>query len=319
MARKFIDLFCGLGAFHHVLKEQGHECVFACDIDERVRHIYETNYGIKPMGDITAIDVNTIPSHDILCGGFPCQSFSIAGNKEAFENETKGQLFFKILQIIDCKNPEVLLLENVKNLVSINNGETFKTIIHELEKRKYNIQYKVLNSVFFGSPQCRERVYIVGVKENSNINFTFPIEDTTNIITIKDVLFEKENEEYLNCESRYSLNKIDSRNYRHKPKIVYALFNKVTQKGGRQGERVYDTNYPGPTICASSGGPGSKTGLYFINEKIRKLNVIECLRMFGYPDEFMFNVDEARMIHYLGNSIVVNVIRKITNNIQFRD
>jgi DNA (cytosine-5)-methyltransferase 1 len=146
---KYIDLFCGLGAFHTAFDFISnscikYNCVFACDIDDNVRKIYQANHKIKPAGDINNVDIAKMPDFDILCGGFPCQPFSIAGKKEGFDNKIKGNLFFNILKIIDIKNPNTVILENVKNLLTINNGDTFKTIKSELVKRGYFTSHKIL-------------------------------------------------------------------------------------------------------------------------------------------------------------------------------
>ena len=153
---KYIDLFCGLGAFHIVFTKQSnkkikYKCVFACDIDKDVRNIYHENHKLKPHGDINTIDINLIPDFHILCAGFPCQPFSIAGKKDGFSNEKKGNLFYKILDIIDIKKPKVLFLENVKNLHTIHGGETFEIIKRELQKRKYNVSYKIIDSKYYNS------------------------------------------------------------------------------------------------------------------------------------------------------------------------
>lgn len=305
---KYIDLFCGLGAFHHVMDKFNGECVFACDINDKVRKIYEMNYGIKPKGDINEIDINSIPNHEMLLGGFPCQSFSIAGNKAGFDDTTKGTLFFKVLEIIDIKRPPIVILENVKNLVTIDGGKTMKTIVLELEQRGYTVSYKVLNSVFYGSPQCRERVFIVALQDGTN--FTFPPKNRDNIVNVRDILCNKDTDIFLNLRDKYDMLEIVSKNIRNKPRKLYTIEYKATGKSG-QGYRVYDPNHPGITICSSSGGLGSKTGLYFIDDKIRKLNVTECLRMFGFPDDYKYDVEDTRMIGFLGNSIVTNVIDKI--------
>jgi DNA (cytosine-5)-methyltransferase 1 len=164
---KYIDLFCGLGAFHYAFnslqtKSEKYKCVFACDIDENVRKIYAENYGLTPEGDINNVNPEKIPDFDILCGGFPCQPFSIAGKKEGFEDKVKGNLFYAILKIIDAKNPSTVILENVKNLLTINGGETFNIIIAELEKRGYVVAHKIIDSKYYGSPQSRQRLFIVG-------------------------------------------------------------------------------------------------------------------------------------------------------------
>ena len=130
----------------------------------KIRKIYNENYGIIPEGDINNIDILNMPDFDILCGGFPCQPFSIAGKKEGFADDTKGNLFFSILKIIDVKSPSTIILENVKNLVTINNGETFKIIITELQKRGYFVNTKVVDSKYYNSPQSRQRLFIIGNK-----------------------------------------------------------------------------------------------------------------------------------------------------------
>lgn len=305
---KFIDLFCGLGSFHCVLKRYNTQCVFACDIDEGVRKIYNKNYHFMPHGDINDIDINNIPEHDLLCAGFPCQSFSIAGKKQGFDDIKKGKLFFKVLDIIDAKHPPMVILENVKNIMTIDNGNTFKRIVSELENREYKVSFKLMNSVYYGSPQCRERVFIVALLGNES--FEFPNDDRTNIKVVKDIL-DPEAALSNNILEKYKMEKIETKGVQHKPSMIYKLINKTTGKGGRQGERVYDVLHPGATICASSGGPGAKTGLYLINNKVRRLNAKECLKMFGFPDDYIFDVDDNKMIFYLGNSIVTNVIDAI--------
>jgi DNA (cytosine-5)-methyltransferase 1 len=311
---RFIDLFCGLGAFHHVLKQYNAECVFACDIDDKVREIYERNHGMKPEGDINLVDINNIPQHNLLCAGFPCQPFSIAGKQSGFQDKTKGTLFFKILEIIDAKLPEMIILENVKNLMTIDNGNTMKTIVDELEKRAYRVHSKVLNSVYFGSPQCRERLFIVALKDNTT--FSFPVDNIQNVTKVHDILIDAVNSVF-EFQGKYELKKVNSRTIAAKPKIIHTLINVKTGKGGRQGERIYDIQHPGPTICASSGGPGAKTGLYMVDNKIRRLTVVECLRMFGFPDDYHYHVDDNKMLFYLGNSIVTNVIDAIVKKLLF--
>lgn len=305
---KYIDLFCGLGAFHHVMDRFNGECVFACDINDKVRKIYEMNYGIKPAGDINSIDINSIPNHEILFSGFPCQTFSIAGNKAGFDDKTKGTLLFKVFEIIDIKLPPIVILENVKNILSIDSGKTIKRIVTELENRGYTVSYKVMNAVFYGSPQCRERVFIVALRDGRT--FTFPEEDKVNIRNVTDILHETETNTYIDVGVKYTIHDINSKNIRYKPRKLYSIECNATGATG-QGYRIYDPNHPGITICSSSGGLGSKTGLYYIDDKIRKLNVIECLRMFGFPDNYKYDVEASKMIGFLGNSIVTNVIEKI--------
>jgi len=315
---KYIDLFCGLGAFHTVFnsissESKKYECVFACDIDENVQKIYKENYGIRPSGDINQINIDEIPDFDILCGGFPCQPFSIAGKKEGFEDEQKGNLFFSILKIIDKKNPKTVILENVKNLLTINDGETFATIISELETRGYQVSHKVIDSKFYNCPQSRQRLFIVCDKTKKYI---FPVEPSTTITPVSTIIDATETN-FMNYEERYRLEKCKDSNPKNGCKMLYKIINKVTNKGGRQGERVYSIDTCGPTICASSGGPGAKTGLYYIDGKVRRLSPKETLKMFGFDETYKWDtiVRSEDMLFYLGNSIVVNVAKAVVSNL----
>ena len=303
MSRRYADLFCGLGAFHTAFNQRdGYECVFACDIDEKVRKIYEENYGIKPHGDINKINIEEMPDFDILCAGFPCQPFSIAGKKEGFEDAEKGNLFYRIMEIVDVKNPKTIILENVKNLHTIHNGETFKTIINELEKRDYKVSYKVLDSKDYGSPQSRQRIYIICDKDRA---YTFRL--VKKPITPVSTIIDRTVTDFFHYEDKYTLQPSSGR-------MKYILINKKTGKGGRQGERVYSIDDYGPTICASSGGPGSKTGLYDIDGKIRKLTIKEALQMSGFSPNYKYNAKD-NMLFYVGNSIVVNVLQELLNDL----
>lgn len=160
---KFIDLFCGIGGFHIAMKALGGECVFASDIDDKCRINYELNYGIKPFGDITKINEKDIPQHDVLCAGFPCQSFSKAGNRLGFLDKTKGTLFFDVLRIMkECK-PKYAILENVRNLLSHDNGNTWKIIHDSLIDIGYQVDDEpiIFSPHYIGIPQHRERVFIL--------------------------------------------------------------------------------------------------------------------------------------------------------------
>ena len=135
---KYIDLFCGIGGFHQALSDLGGECVYACDIDRNCREVYYENYGIMPDNDITKVDPKDIPDYDMLCAGFPCQAFSIAGKRLGFEDPTKGTLFFEIMRIAKSTKPKYMLLENVRNLVGHDHGNTWKTIYNSIVEAGYN-------------------------------------------------------------------------------------------------------------------------------------------------------------------------------------
>lgn len=196
---KFIDLFCGIGGFHLALDK--FVCVFACDIDPKSRFIYEQNFGIKPEGDICKIDISKIPRFDILCAGFPCQPFSKAGLKKGL-NDVRGNLFFNICDIIDLHKPRYVILENVKSLASNNGGETWKTVLKNIDKLGYYTYETplILNVLHFDTPQNRERVYILCKRKNLGNLLPFPDipKNPKKYLTknIESIVVECENIEY---------------------------------------------------------------------------------------------------------------------------
>lgn len=165
---KFIDLFCGIGGFHQAMADLGGECVYASDIDTDCRKTYERNYGIKPDGDITKVEAKDIPAHDVLCGGFPCQAFSKAGKRLGFEDPTKGTLFFDIMRIANYHHPKYMLLENVRNLASHDEGNTWRVIHDSIVKAGYNVidEPVIFSPHYIGVPQHRERVFIMCVRKD---------------------------------------------------------------------------------------------------------------------------------------------------------
>lgn len=299
---KYIDLFSGLGAFHTAFPPD-FECVFACDIDAGARRIYEANYGLNPAADIREVVAEDVPDHDILCAGFPCQPFSIAGNGEGFADAEKGNLFTDILRIIDAKGPRMCILENVKNLETHDKGRTYATIKEQLELRGYTVVSKVMNAAKYGSPQVRQRIFIVATQGDP---FEFPEEHTTQV-PVSSIL---ESETRMWNSTGYELVAKNGIPRPFHPHAVFDVINSKTCKGGRQGERVYSVDSPGITVCASSGGPGAKTGLYRIGDGVRRLTVKETLGMFGFPTTFHWaDTPSEKCLFYLGNSIVVNVVR----------
>ena len=165
---KFIDLFAGIGAFHIALDKLGHECVFASELSNDLRALYEENHGLKCHGDITKINIEDIPKHDILCAGFPCQTFSKAGNQKGMK-EARGKLFDEILKILGYHKPKFFILENVRNLVTHDSGLTWKYIAEKLQKLGYSFDKKILSPHHINVPQHRERIFIVGSLDSSDI------------------------------------------------------------------------------------------------------------------------------------------------------
>lgn len=312
---QFIDLFAGIGGFHYALKSFGAEAVFASEIDTKAAAVYAQNHGLKPHGDITQIDAMDIPKHDILCGGFPCQAFSISGKQKGFE-DTRGTLFFDIARIVHHHQPKILLLENVKNFVRHNDGKTLKTVISTLKNLNYHVFYQVLNTSNFGLPQNRERVYIVGFhKDFYNNNFEFP--KTKIVSALQDIL---EN----HPTNGKVIERSDMEIYKDLdlPKNLFGdleLPNRPIQIGkvnkGGQGERIYHPLGHAITLSAYGGGAGSKTGLYQINNQIRKLSPRECARLQGFPEDFILPQSVTEAHRQFGNSVSINVLQTIIEEI----
>lgn len=201
---KFIDLFCGIGGFHQAMRRIGGECVFACDIDEQCRKTYELNYGLKPHKDICKLDISQIPEFDVLCGGFPCQSFSNSGKKCGLEDK-RGQLFEYILQIADYRKPKFLFLENVKHIMKIDNGKAFEHILRRIRETGYQVDTIELSPHQLGVPQQRERVIFICVRSDiyrGNVSSQFQIPNTPIDV---DRIFEQDTEK----TNKYRISKED--------------------------------------------------------------------------------------------------------------
>ena len=189
----FIDLFAGLGGFHLALASLGHKCVFASELNEELRELYTKNHKTLIDGDINLVEVNSIPSHDILCAGFPCQPFSKAGSQLGLEDPVNGNLFYKIMEILNTHTPEYIFLENVANLRGHDQGNTWKVIHAELSKL-YDIKENILSPHHFGIPQHRSRIYIVGRLKTLGglVEFKFPEKEDKKDISILDIIVEED-------------------------------------------------------------------------------------------------------------------------------
>lgn len=306
---RFIDLFCGIGGFHLALSSFGAECVFASDINAEARKVYEQNFQIKPLGDIKAVDVLDIPFHDILCGGFPCQAFSVSGTKMGFEDSKSGSLFFEIIRIARHHKPQIILLENVANLEVHDNGNSLERMKNELKIIGYTTFAKVLNSLDYNVPQCRKRIYIVAFRENLGIcEFSFP-----DIVKAKkhlgDILQSTE------CVPEKYYVKRDFNLREGYSDLVATSQNPYVRIGeiglGRQGERIYSINGCATTLSASGGGLGGRTGIYLVDDRIRKLTPRECARLMGFRDSFIHAETDHQSYQQFGNSVVVDVLQRI--------
>ncbi len=294
---KTIDLFAGIGGIRLGFEKIGAECVFSSEWDKHAQNMYEANYGERPVGDINDVNPKDIPDHDFLLAGFPCQPFSIAGKQLGFA-DTRGTLFFNIEKILEEKKPYGFLLENVSRLVTHDKGRTFKIIIDKLESLGYTVYYKVLNTIDFGLPQLRKRIYIVGFKDK--IHFQFPKPDGTKL-TLEEIL-EPEKD-------------IPS-NYYVSEEIKKKRLSKV--KPNAPYPSIWHENIGGnisalPHSCALRAG-GSYNYLLVNGE--RRLTGREMLRLQGFPDSFKINVAYTQARKIAGNSVTVKVIELIAQQIQ---
>lgn len=303
----FIDLFAGLGGFRIALESMGAKCVYANEWDKSVQKVYAENFGDIPEGDITKVDESTIPAHDILCAGFPCQAFSISGKQRGFE-DSRGTLFFDVARIVKAKKPKVVFMENVKNFATHDNGHTLNVVKSTMEELGYTFYQKVLNAVDYGIPQKRERIYMVCFRNDLKSDLfqypkSFPLTRH-----VEDFLLEDESlvkNLYVNRPDTYFNGKKDNE-YSNKS-IRLGIVNK-----GGQGERIYSTKGIAITLSAYGGGVFSKTGGYFINGKTRKLHPRECARIMGYPDSYKICKSANQAYQQFGNSVVIDVLQWIT-------
>ena len=293
----FIDLFAGIGGIRLAFEEAGGKCVFSSEFDKDACNTYQANFGEYPFGDITKIDAENIPDFDILLGGFPCQAFSIIGKKEGFANETCGTLFFDIERILRVKKPKAFMLENVRNLTAHDNGRTFKIIRKHLEALGYNVYAKVLNALDYGVPQKRERIIIVGFKEN--ILFAYPDPVQNNLRKTLDSILEKDvaQKYFVSDKIRESrLARLKDKNY-PKPYISH--------------ENMAGSITPHPYSSALRAGASAN---YILINDERRPTEREMLRIQGFPDTYKIVSSYSVVKHQCGNSVAVPVIEAVANS-----
>lgn len=311
---KFIDLFAGIGGFRLALNSFGSKCVYTSEWDKYAKEVYKANFDETPDGDITKVIESDIPSHDIICAGFPCQAFSISGKQRGF-NDTRGTLFFDIMRIAKFHRPKIIFLENVKNFERHDDGNTMRVVKKTLNDLGYDIFYKVLSSSSFGVPQTRKRIFIVGFNTqefSGKLNFKFPIPFGNNLC-IKDIIEDdKFTSEYVIERNDYIIreNKDLKNNLLFDNQITNSIRIGEINKGG-QGDRIYSEFGAGITLSAYGGGLGAKTGLYYINDKVRKLTPRECARLQGFPESFKIHQNKNQAYKQFGNSVTVDLIQLI--------
>ncbi len=305
---RVVDLFAGIGGFHLAFESYGAKVVYASEWDEKAASVYYNNFKLKPKGDITKIAETSIPDHDVLCSGFPCQPFSISGCRKGFE-DSRGTLFFDVARIVKEKKPRLVFMENVRNFETHDNGRTLSVVKRTMEELGYSFFYKVLNAADYGVPQSRERIYMLAFRNDLNITkFTFP-EVIPLKRHVKDVLLPDE------ATSQYIINRNDVvmkdiKEIKSQKPVRLGTVNK-----GGQGERIYSTLGTAITLSAYGGGVGAKTGLYKVNGNMRKLAPRECARLTGFPDTYKIAENDNDAYKQFGNSVVVDVLQYIIEEI----
>jgi DNA (cytosine-5)-methyltransferase 1 len=295
---RFIDLFAGIGGIRIGLERTGAKCVFSSEWDRDAATAYEAYFGDRPAGDITKIKNSEIPDHDILAGGFPCQAFSIIGGMKGFR-DTRGTLFFEIERILRAKRPRAFLLENVRNLVSHDRGETFKVILEHLRKLGYHVHWRILNALNYNLPQKRERVIIVGFLQNHPFEWPCP------------QLLRKTLAEVLEPDQT-----VDKKHFASEP-VRLSVKARLSGKKLPPPPWICHENKAGnisplPYSCALRAGASYN---YLLVNGQRRLTPRENLRLQGFPEDFPVVVPDSAVRKQCGNSVPVAMIDAVARQI----
>lgn len=303
----FIDLFAGIGGMRIAFESAGGRCVYTNEWNKFSQKTYFDNFGDMPDGDITKVDANSIPDHDILVAGFPCQPFSIAGVSKknslgratGFEDKTQGTLFFDVCRIIKAKRPKAFMLENVKNLCSHDKGNTFRVIQESLDELDYDIFYKVLDGQNF-VPQHRERILIVGFDRKTFkglVDFKFDITPIEPKPVIRDILEKNPDPKYTLSDKLWAYLQ------------AYAAKHKAAGNGFGYG--IAPLNGVSRTLSARYYKDGSEVLIAQKNKNPRRLTPRECARLQGFPDTFKITVSDGQAYKQFGNSVVVPLMANV--------
>lgn len=295
--RRFIDLFCGVGGFRYAFEQASAafgiepECVLSSDIDQECQRAYAANFGESPDGDISDIAAASVPEHDILLAGFPCQPFSIIGERKGFE-DTRGTLFFEIARILEAKRPEAFVLENVKLLRGHDGGRTLARILETLKSLGYGVDFRILNALDFGLPQKRERIFIVGVHGADLSSFPWPTGGVP-MVPLRRIL------------ERSVPKRFEASSYIQKKRL--AAHEQTTEP------TIWHENKAGhisayPYSCALRAGASYN---YLLVNGVRRLTPREMFRLQGFPDSFKLVCNESQGRRQAGNSLPVPVARAV--------
>lgn len=298
---RFIDLFAGIGGIRLPFDELGYKCVFSSEWDKAACDTYEANFGERPAGDITKIDAGDIPSHDLLLAGFPCQAFSIIGNRRGFA-DTRGTMFFEIERILERHRPPYIFLENVKQLVTHDGGRTFAVILDRLFRLGYRVKWQVLNALDFGVPQKRERVIIVGFQRDEDYDmfqFDFePIPYNLSAVLEDDSVVDSK----LFASEAIKQKRIDR--VRAQGKVPF--YPSVWHENKAGDISIHDY------ACALRTGASYN---YQLVNGVRRPSSRELLRFQGFPDTFKIVVSHNEIRRQTGNSVAVPMIRAVAKKI----
>lgn len=324
---KFIDFCAGIGGFRLGLENLGWECVYSCELDEYCEKTYSLNFG-HGFNERDIFDVNpeTLPYFDVLCAGFPCQPFSIAGKQLGFE-DPRGEIFNQIIKIAKVTEPSVIFLENVSNLVNHNKGKTFQAIKKSLEDLNYKVHFKVLDSSLFGVPQRRPRVYILAVAEGIDSSDFTITEKRTDECSFR-AFIEKGDfsipitdkwQEYIDLYT--GVKELEQMSF-EVPKTRVAL-ERISKKANlsdcvlqirSSGIRAFSLDEPLPTFAVSNSGGGAMIPVY--TGERRHLNITEIKRIMGFPEQYKFNVARTHAIKQLANAVCPPVISSIGKDLE---
>lgn len=286
---KVADCFCGIGGFHVAAENLGTEVVWACDIDRHARYAYEQNFDLEPKGDIREVKPADVPKHDILCAGFPCQPFSIIGLRQGL-SDPRGILFFELLRLLRVKRPRGVILENVKQLSTIENGAVMERIVSELQGLGYRVDWRVLNALNYGLPQKRERTIIVGTQ--SELQFRWPRGGAT-MTPLADIL---ETNPDPSCFVTESIRK--KRQAMHTPEVTPSIWHE--NKAGNISSH--------PWSCALRAGASYN---YLLVNGERHPTMRELLRLQGFPDAWKIVCNQAQTKRQVGNAVPVPMVQAV--------
>ena len=288
----FADLFCGIGGFHVAASRAGLSCVFASDIDETARDVYESNLGTRPVGDITEIeDADTVPDHDVLFAGLPCQPFSIIGGRKGMA-DPRGTLFFDTARIIEAKHPQAVVIENVPQFASTQGGKALRCVVDTLEGLGYGVDHAVLNALDYGLPQKRERIFVVAVKGMRSWTFPWPMGKVP-MTPLADVL-----EPDPPPEAVASRRIREARAKAHTASISPAIWHE--NKGGNVASH--------PFSCALRA---SASYNYLLVDGERRLTAREMLRLQGFPETYAIESSMTTVRRLTGNAVAVPVVEAV--------